>query len=321
MLVAKMFISIKLDFVSGWQSINDDRLSFWNYVSERAPDLNLGDLPARASRPLGEDGEEPLHFQQQRAAKLEDKFKAIFPLRLASLINAELERRTSTKQEAERATNQESERAPAVNVRLVQIEHGSLKALMELTGVSASELRDFVIFLAGTFAPQAFREAIDTRAEPIVSGSATFVSESMEKASGNRPSWSMVLTGKEALERAWVLSNISLLVPVALALSVCYVAFSAWETEMKRLHTLADEAKAERLALLKLLTDQHTKTSELLIARANAIDPGASALTELVLQLAKLNGGNAEKDQGKSPLARSVRTPPRLCAAATGCKR
>src|SRR5262249_41241351 len=99
--------------------------------------------------------------------------------------------------------------------------------------------------------------------------------------------------GMEALSRAWMISNTSLLVPVGLALLVCYYVFSALTHELTNVRSETAKVQAERTKVINALVDQNAKISNWLIGHANSTDSNSKALNELLLILSKARTGDS----------------------------
>jgi hypothetical protein len=95
-----------------------------------------------------------------------------------------------------------------------------------------------------------------------------------ETQSNSRP------RGREALERAWIISNTSLILPFGLALVVCYYAYSAIIHELEASRAQALSMQAERTEFVKTLQAQNAKLSDLLTTHAGNAD---KALTEILV--------------------------------------
>jgi hypothetical protein len=193
-----MFVQLELDVVlGGWQKHIEQRVDFWQRF--QAADQN---------RPYSTEGEIGDTAKQQ-AEEYEHRFRMFFPNKLQDHVNEELRRAWKQSKTAG---------PPKVDIRLASVEYGSLKALLDVTGIDSSEVRDFVLSLLMIYSPIAFREALAT--EVTTRASAWVVGEDLRIPENARAS---SRSGMQALGNAWLIANTSLLVPVA----TCHCRVSA----------------------------------------------------------------------------------------------
>lgn len=269
-----MFVEVKFDIVFGgsWRS-TEQKVDFWN--SFQAAERGV-------SRPTREH-----EFSSEeigRAEQYEQSFRMAFPGALEGHINDELQRAWE---------KFDGKSAPKLKLRLVTIEYGSLKAILDIAGIDNSDVRDFVLSVLTIYSPIAFRTALSSSVTPRAS--ARIVGEDLRlgESTGGAPA-----RGMEALSRAWVISNTSLLVPVGLALLICYFAFSALTHGLESVKAQNVSVQSERTEILKALVAQNAKASELLAAHANNSDPNFRALSDVLITLLK---SNIEKASSRPP--------------------
>jgi hypothetical protein len=90
----------------------------------------------------------------------------------------------------------------------------------------------------------------------------------------------------DALNRAWLIANTSLVVPVLLALVICYYTFSALNHELEATRAQTALVQAERAEITKGLLAQNAKLSELVAAHP-ANNDNFKAFTDILLAVVK----------------------------------
>ena len=252
-----MFVEVRLDMESRRKRIPDQRSNFWRDFHDAT-------------------SEYPRDIEDTEIDQMEQRFRALFPDILQNGINREVQRAWRNQD------GRTGKPAPEIEVRLLSIEYGSLKAILDLTGISNNDLRDFVLSVLTVYSPIAFRVAMDSNVSMHASARVVGGDLRFTESVGSR--------GIDALGRAWVISNTSLLVPVGLALLICYVAFSATMHELEAVRLQNASAQAERAEVLKGLVAQNTKASDLMIAHANGSD--LRALADVLIALSNSRIGN-----------------------------
>ncbi|MHC1945979.1 hypothetical protein IF803_16475 [Bradyrhizobium sp. UFLA06-06] len=270
-----MFIEIALDILTYSEDSYSERKAFWHRFliasrDEPFPD----DVPAPGGSQIG---------------VLEQRFRLGFPAALQRHINDEVQRAYSRGRVL---------RTVDIELRLVSLEYGSLKPILDITGIDSAELRDFVLSLLTIYAPLAFREALGGPEVIQVVIPAKVVGEDL-KVTATQPTGRS--KGRQALDLAWVIANTSLLVPVGLALVICYYAFSAVNHELESLRAQTASLQAERTEILKTLQIQNTKLSDLLLTHAGNAN---KALSEILIAAAK-----SASDRSAAPVKPSTGSP------------
>ncbi len=258
-----MLIDVKLDFPNT-RSLTGRRRDFWRIFQE---------LKTRDFAGIGES----IVLSQEEADGYERRFAMGFPVELQRLVNTQLEYRRDRRDSF-------SDQPRRIELQLRTVEYNSIHAIMELIGVDNAELHEFVLTLLAIYAPVAFREALDIDVsmnasvsvieKPVTTGSTT-------AAAAGR--------SKQFLNQAWFIANTSLVLPVALALGVCYFAFLAMTQETERLKSQSNVLGTQNADLLKAVVDQNVKLSALLVEQSNKSETTAKALQELLVGMVKKN--------------------------------
>jgi hypothetical protein len=259
-----MFVELTLELRT-FEDFGDSRSGFWLHFNE--------------IERSGADDRKP----SLQPGEAEEQFRSSFPFILQNLLNEEIQRAQS------------SRRARTIGVRLISIEYGSLKPILEVTGIDSVALRDFVLSLLTAYSPLAFRRSMDARNVGL-SASVRFLGDGLrtEEGEANRST-----SAFSALGQAWMISNTSLIVPVGLALAVCYFGYSALNHELDASRAQAGLVQTERTEIVKALQAQNAKLSELVAAHP-ANNDNYRALTEILLALAKTSPDRSLASQAKS---------------------
>lgn len=219
--------------------------------------------------------------QKQEADRLEREFGERFPYLLERRINTEVGRTF--------AAHPRRRRAPTIAVTLISIEYHSLHTLLELSGIDNAALRDFVISVLNIYSPPIFREIVDAQPDVRINANATVVADDLEivgNSNSARAGAEVASKATEALDRAWWISNTSLVVPVLLALAIFYYAFNALLHEMEAARTQAALAQTERAGLINALQAQNAKLAELVAAHP-ANNDNFRAFADILLAVVK----------------------------------
>ncbi|MCA6104736.1 hypothetical protein [Bradyrhizobium australafricanum] len=270
-----MFIEIALDILTYSEDSYPERKAFWHRF-----------LIASRDQPFPDDVPAPTRPQIEA---FEQRFRVGFPAALQRLINDEVQRAYS---------RWRVPRSADIELRIASLEYGSLKPILDITGIDSVELRDFVLSLLTIYAPLAFREALGEPDVIQVVTPAKVVGEDL-KVTDTQPTGRS--KGRQALDLAWGIANTSLLVPVGLALTICYYAFSAVNHELDALRIQAASLQSERTEILKTLQAQNTKLSDLLLTHASNAD---KVLSEILVAAAK-----SASDRSTTPVKPSTGSP------------
>lgn len=259
-----MLIDVKLDFPNT-RSLTGRRRDFWRIFQE---------LKTRDFAGVGER----IVLSEEEADEYERRFAVAFPAELQRLVNTQLEYR----QERRRLSPDQPQR---IELQLRTVEYNSIHAIMELIGIDNAEMHEFVLTLLGIYAPAAFREALDI--DVSMGASVSVIEKPTASGSSTSPAAGR---SKQFLNQAWFIANTSLVLPIALALGVCYFAFLAMTGETKRLKSQSTALAAQNADLLKAVVDQNVKISALLVEQSNKSETTVKALQELLVGIVKTNG-------------------------------
>jgi hypothetical protein len=273
-----MYVEVRFDIESPRlsspvrRSDFEGKYDFWGRVIER---VRVSDRPYESV--------------EEAADNYEQRFEERFPGLLESLVNQEMRQASRSRTFKFGIFGLPGRK---IAIRLVTIEYGSLMAVLDVAGITSSDMREFVLALLTVYSPAAFRQAVS--ANVSLNAAVQVLGEAQPNENGKSPS----NRGVEALGRAWLISNTSLLVPVGLALLICYYVFSALTHEVETVRSQAASAQAERAEVLKAIVAQNAKISDLMVAHASSADPNVKALTEVLLTLVK---SNVEKTGNPKP--------------------
>jgi hypothetical protein len=184
----------------------------------------------------------------------EDKIKSDFKSRIEDYINRETPRRKSF-----------------ISIDLIAIKYSSLDLILSVLGIDSETYRAFVLDAIAVYSPIALNESVGGRAA-LISEIVSPVEMTKEESSMNR--LGVVAT--------------SLLVPIILALLVWYVTFNALTDERKEVRAEAQAAKLEQSEFLKMIADQNTKLSALLVEASKSSAVNATELEQLQLNIIRL---------------------------------
>lgn len=253
-----MYVEIELELLGYSASAGPARRMFWERF-------------IRARRGGVSDGGDFSVPTDDEIRDFEQRFRIAFPEYLETRLNEEF-RRASSKWKLE---------GKRLEVKLATIEYGSLKPILELTGIENADFRDFVLTLLLVYSPAAFRDAMGTPNLDGLDVSVDIVGKDTDEV-GDKPSNRQ--SGREALGRAWIIANTSLIFPIGLALLVCYYAFSALNHELDASRSQAALMQSERNETVKSLQAQNSKLAELLISHASNAE---KALSEILVAVTK----------------------------------
>jgi hypothetical protein len=248
-----MFFAVTLEIEP--RGMAEQKIDFWRRFAAADRGL-LEEVP--------EEDTVRLEDSKAKANAYELLFRKSFPQILEALVNEEI-RRTWDR------VGGRKKKIPEINMRLITVEYSSIKAILDVVGLDNNDIRDFVLTTMEIYSPLAFRQALNT----VITVSASV------KAVGNAwtANWPsnesappVAERGIEALGRAWIISNTSLLVPVGLALLICYFVFSALTHQLQAVRSETAAVQAERTELIKALVAQNAKISDWLIGYSKSSD-------------------------------------------------
>jgi hypothetical protein len=228
----------------------------------------------RDQKPLSEADS----FSPERANQYERQFREEFARKLERHINEEIDRAEAEGSDLLRPRKGYI-RISGIKVRLVTVHYGSIKAILDIIGVDNSDLRDFVLMALEIYSPLAFQEAFDTQVD--VRAQAEFLGGTPPMPPGN--------TGGMAglLNPIFVRSVTSILIPVAVALVICFIVFDALMRELDAVHREAAGVRTERIEIVKALVDQNKSISTSLVEYTKGSTASARAMEDLLASLVK----------------------------------
>jgi hypothetical protein len=271
-----MFIGVDFNLATSTRG-RDTKYQFWHRLFAAKRGIVVRD----------EDRSEGDPEEQSLADELEQKFVSQFPVLLQKRVNEEVTRTFTS--------HPKLPRAPTIAVRLVTFDYASLDTVLDLTGIDNAALRDFVISVLTIYSPPIFREVVDApnvyvRADVnVISDDLDIPGDTREVSSG----LAAPTRTSDALDRTWLIANTSLVVPVLLALAICYYFFVALNHELEATRAQAALAQSERAEVIKALQAQNAKLAELVAAHP-------------------ANNDNFKASPKFSLLSRNLRTTPHL---------
>jgi hypothetical protein len=181
---------------------------------------------------------------------------------------------------------------PKITVRLVDVGYGSITAVLEFLGISGGDARDFLLSVLDIYVPLAFQAALGTEVPVdadvnITDPGGHVTGDDRKSADGNR-------------NVLGVIANGVLLLPVALAIGICYYVFDWLRKETEGLRT-------ERTEIVKALLDHDTKMSTIVVDHAKNSLASANATQQLLVTLVtkkatdKANQPHDDGDKPKKP--------------------
>jgi hypothetical protein len=247
-----MFVAVRLN-VSWGRVYTED---FWRTLKARQ-------LDADVSEPTPPD-------ERQR---YEAVFRAEFPSRLEKHVNEEFRRTWEARGEGLGA------RAPQVKIRLASLRHGSLRAILDVIGITDSDLRSFVLMTLEMYSPIAFEEVMGFGV-PVVARARVIGDEPPISAPVSSGAASVLLNNSALLR-----SLTSFLIPIALVFVICFFVFNALTHELSALKVEAAAVRTERTEILKAVVDQNKSISASLTENSKAAMASTKALEELLVSL------------------------------------
>ena len=159
-----------------------------------------------------------------------------------------------------------------IGIKLLHIRYGSIELVLSMLGIDNEALKELVLEALTIYAPIAFNDVAGGNAEL----EASFTNPPATQATTKQPTKTLALL------------QASLLVPVVLALAVCYVAFEALKEEMKGLRSESQSLRLERIEIVKAITEQNVKISGSIVEAAKSAVVQAKELEQLQINLIKL---------------------------------
>jgi hypothetical protein len=217
----------------------------------------------------------------EQASSLERQFRTRFPKALERLINAgpSFSQAAASEGLSESSKQQPEKDHPRVTVRLLAVEYGSLKAILEI--LSDETVQNAILAMLEMYSPLAFQDALQTNVGVIAQ---------VENLGGGPPTvpgnaggiWERT---KGMLRTARAVT--SLLIPVAMALAVLAGAVWLVSHQMDALHDEDARLRAERTDIVKALVDQNKSVSSSLVEYTKGSAASARALDEVVTSSVK----------------------------------
>jgi hypothetical protein len=199
----------------------------------------------------GRDG--PDEFPSEESGFWEEQLREEFAPTLQRLLNGP-------------DSEEKASRRPGIEVRFRYLSYGSIKFILELLGVDNDVMKDGLLFALEAFAPLAFNDVLGSNVPLHSTVRNLTMGASMEK--------------REFVTRMQSAMQVSLLVPVLLALGVLYVASNML---MKEHETLS----AERSEFVKALISRNESFSNGIVEQAKSSIATAKAMEELQAALIK----------------------------------
>lgn len=217
------------------------------------------------------------------AMRFERRFSAAFPSRLEKLINGKF-----FFDEGQKLFKR------PISIRLLNVEYGSLKAILDVVGVDSSEARELVLTALSAYAPQAFRDAMGMDVNLPTSVVPLQIGDSSEQSA--KSSDGVAAKGMAGVGRAWIIANTSLILPVLLAFAIFYYLFAFYVGQSERLNSELAGLRAERAEYMKMLAAQNSKVIEELVKQSVSSAGTAKSTTEILAGIIK---DKAEEKQKK----------------------
>jgi hypothetical protein len=119
------------------------------------------------------------------------------------------------------------------------------------------------------YTPMAFNEALQTNVNVLafatviggVPASSSAPQAAAPQAANEVQGATLSARANDAVTRIWTITNLTLVLPVLLALAVLYYAYSGILHELEGVRTQAAEIRAERTDIVKALVDQNKTLS------------------------------------------------------------
>jgi hypothetical protein len=157
--------------------------------------------------------------------------------------------------------------------RVIRVTYGSLDIILSVLGIDSDSVRDLVLDAIESYAPEALSATVGLgRAGPAVQ--ASIIEAGGGAMNNDRTAIRTLMSG-------------SLLIPVIMALLICYVAFDGLVHGMQALKDESGALRAERSDLLKALVDQNVRLSALLMDASKEAAANSKATEALYTQIMK----------------------------------
>lgn len=168
-------------------------------------------------------------------------------------------------------------RSRPLKIRLAGIRYGSIELILDILGIDKDALKQLVVDALVFYSPDAFNSAIGGDTPLIAHAYATseVIETGAARATGRLP---LMLT--------------SLLVPLTLALLVCYFAFNAITEEQRGLREERQALRTDQSRNLQTLAEQNAKLSSSLVEGAKSAAVAAKELEQLHLNIIKFRASS-----------------------------
>jgi hypothetical protein len=257
-----MFVSVEL-YLRSEQQLGLGRSGFWRtfkaardeFAHSRARDDERRELPTLSLSEIEE---------------YEEKFRSNFPGKLEENVNLFL---------PTVAARTWRRRVAPIRVKLVSIQYGSIKPILDIVGIENSDIQNFVLTALSVYAPTAFNEALGSHVDIEVG-----VPEVLDEAQ------SATTRTNDVATRAWAITNFTLVVPVVLSLLVVYYAYSGLLHELEGLRSQATEIRLERSDIVKALVEQNRALSASNSDQAKQALANAKVMQEALVAILKDRG-------------------------------
>jgi hypothetical protein len=269
-----MLVTIKIDirpFASGPvpSAPTSGKEAFWSNFDEADRQLKL-----RPDRP----GPPP---SPRTATELEESFKSNFPRELEARLREPIESARRERPKRRRLLPwRRAKIPPRFEIKLVSLEYGSIRALFEFWGLTNEDVRNVLLAALQFYIPPAFRAALGTEVpiEPTVYA---------DLAGGTAPTQQTGSSRAAEIVQpvATFLANLFLIVPVALALGICYYAFDGLLKQFEGLRNETEKFRTEREDIVKALIDQNKNIAATIIDNAKSSMANAQASQRLLVTL------------------------------------
>jgi len=206
----------------------------------------------------------------------ERKFRLGFPLALQRLVNQEIADAWALRNETGRLPQ------PEITVRLIAVQYGSIAPILDIIGVQSTDIRDFVLLALSVYSPAAFNEALGSdfglRASVEVLGDVPTKSNEKNIAP-------LLGRSSDAIGRAWIIANSSLVLPVVLALLVVYYLHQGLLQEKKDFLERDKDLRSERTENMKAIVDQNKLISASIVDHAKQTVVNEKAMQDALIAL------------------------------------
>jgi hypothetical protein len=260
-----MFVSVEL-YLKAERQLGLGRTGFWRTFKALRGDF----FDRRGRDGDGRDGErgELPPISPEEIADYEEQFKFRFAEALERQVNVFLP--------SVAARTRRSKRIEPIRIKLVAVQYGSIKPILDIIGVENSDIQNFVLTALSVYAPLAFNEALHAQVD-IEAGVP-------EILGAPKP---VISPTSDVAARAWTIANLTLVVPVALSLIVIYYAYSGLLHELEGLRAQATELRLERSDIIKAIVEQNRVLSMSNADQAKQALTNEKAMQEAIITIIK----------------------------------